>query len=89
MLNVKVLGPGCAKCYAVEQAAAAGLEVLAKDNPDLEATLVHIEDILEIEQYPILFTPALVVNEKVVCAGRIPKKDEVLGWYRAALDHAD
>jgi hypothetical protein len=89
MLNVKVLGPGCAKCYAVERAAAAGLEVLAKDNPDLEATLVHIEDILEIEQYPILFTPALVVNEKVVCAGRIPKKDEVLGWYRAALDHAD
>jgi hypothetical protein len=89
MLNIKVLGPGCAKCYTVERAAAAGLEVLAKDNPDLEATLVHIEDILEIEQYPILFTPALVVNEKVVCAGRIPKKDEILGWYRAALDHAD
>jgi hypothetical protein len=89
MLNIKVFGPGCAKCYAVERAAAAGLEVLAKDNPDLEATLVHIEDILEIEQYPILFTPALVVNEKVVCAGRIPKEDEVLGWYRAALDHVD
>jgi len=89
MLNIKILGPGCANCYAVERAAAAGLEVLAKDYPDLEATLVHIEDILEIEQYPILFTPALIVNEKVVCAGRIPKKDEVLVWYRAALDHAE
>jgi len=89
MLNVKVLGPGCAKCYAVERAAAAGLEVLATENPDLEATLEHIDDILEIEQYPVLFTPALVVNEKVVCAGRIPKREEVIAWYRAALDHAN
>jgi len=34
----------------------------------------------------VLFTPALVVNEKVVCAGRVPKKEEVMAWYRAALD---
>lgn len=87
MLNIKVLGPGCAKCYAVQRAAVAGLEVLAKENPDLEATLEHIEDILEIEQYPVLFTPALVVNEKVVCVGRIPKKEEVVRWYREALNH--
>lgn len=86
MLQIKVLGPGCAKCYAVERAAAAGLEELAKENPDLEATLEHIEDILEIEQYPILFTPALVVNERVVCAGRVPKKNEVVAWYRSAIE---
>lgn len=60
-----------------------------RERADLEVTLEHIEDILEIEQYPILFTPALVVNEKVVCAGRVPKQEEVLGWYRAALDHAE
>ncbi len=89
MLNIKVLGPGCSKCYALEQVAAAALEEMAKEFPDLEATLEHIEDLLEIEQYPILFTPALVVNEKVVCAGRIPKKEEVIAWYRAALDHAN
>lgn len=87
MLNIKILGPGCAKCYAVERAAAAGLEALLRENPDLQATLVHIEDLLEIEQYPILFTPGLVVNEKLVCAGRIPKKEEVIQWYREALDH--
>ncbi len=86
MLNIKVLGPGCAKCYSLERTAAAALETMLAENPDLEATLEHIEDMLEIEQYPVLFTPALVVNEKVVCAGRVPKKEEVMAWYRAALN---
>lgn len=87
MLDIKILGSGCAKCYSLERAAAAALETLLNEHPDLEATLVHIEDILEIQRYPVLFTPALVVNEKVVCAGRVPKKEEVLKWYREALNH--
>jgi len=88
MLDIKVLGSGCANCYALERVAAAAMETLLNERPDLEATLEHIEDILEIERYPVLFTPALVVNEKVVCAGHVPKKEQVIGWYRAALDHA-
>lgn len=87
MLNVKVLGPGCAKCYSLERNAAAALEALLREHPDLQVSLEHIEDVLAIEQYPVLFTPALVINEQVVCAGRVPKKDEILDWYRAALDH--
>ena len=87
MLDIKILGQGCAKCYSLERAAASALETLLNEHPDLEATLEHIEDILEIERYPVLFTPALVVNEKVVCAGRVPKRDEVIAWYRAALNH--
>ena len=85
MLDVKVLGPGCRKCRQVEQMAVDGLEVLLGENPNLEVTLEHIEDLLEIEQYSILFTPALVVNEKVVCAGRVPNQEEVIGWLRDAL----
>ena len=85
MLDIKVLGPGCRNCQLVEQVAMSGLEVLLKETPALEVTLEHIEDMLEIEQYPILFTPGLVVNEKLVCAGRIPSEQEVIGWLRAAL----
>ncbi len=86
MLDVKVLGPGCARCYSLEHVAAAALETLLAEQPELEVAFEHLKDILEFERYPVLFTPALVVNEKVVCSGRIPKKDEVLSWYRAALD---
>ena len=39
MLSVKVLGPGCAKCYSLERTARAALEQLLSEQPDLEATL--------------------------------------------------
>jgi hypothetical protein len=85
MLSIKILGPGCYNCYAVEQAAVEALEALLEEEPDLEASLEHIEDPLEFRRYPILFTPGLVVNEKLVCAGRIPSVLEVDAWLRAAV----
>ncbi len=88
MLNVEVLGAGCKKCNQVEQQAVAALEALAEEDPSLEATIQHVTDYGEIMKYPIMFTPALVVNGQVVCAGRIPMVDEVTGWLREALDGA-
>ncbi|MGQ9466031.1 MAG: thioredoxin family protein [Anaerolineae bacterium] len=87
-LHIKILGPGCEACDWVEQQAIAALEVMAEKNPDLEATIQHITDYAEITRYPILFTPGLVINEKLVCAGRIPKVEEVVTWMQQALDGA-
>lgn len=86
MLNIKVLGPGCEACDWLEQQTVAALETLADEDPSLEATIQHVEDYREIMRYPVMFTPALVVNEKVVCAGRIPPVDEIVGWLREALN---
>ena len=86
MLNVRILGPGCHKCHAVEQEVVTALETLAHEYPNTEVTVQHVQDPVEIHKYPILFTPGLVIDEKLVCAGRIPSENEILNWLRAALE---
>jgi small redox-active disulfide protein 2 len=80
MLTIKVLGPGCANCVKVAQMAEQAVRSLAE-----EARIEKVTDALEIRKYPILATPGLVINEKVVCAGRIPSAAEVTTWVANAL----
>jgi small redox-active disulfide protein 2 len=84
MLNIKVLGPGCANCKRVEQITR---KVVA--DLQLEAEIVKITDYNEITSYPILSTPGLVINEQVVCSGRIPTPGEVTTWLTTALESAN
>lgn len=75
MLTIKVLGSGCENCKKVE--AIARKVVLTMG---LQAQVIKVTDWTDIKKYPILGTPGLVINEKVVCAGRIPSEAEVTTW---------
>ena len=69
--GVKVLGSGCAKCNALEQAAREALAELG-----METTIDHVTDFAQIAAYGVMTTPALVVDGKVVSYGKVLKKDE-------------
>ncbi|HNX12505.1 MAG TPA: thioredoxin family protein [Paludibacteraceae bacterium] len=71
-MEIKILGTGCPKCKSLEKATR---EVVAQNN--IDATITKVEDIMEIMNFNVMTTPALVVNGKVVVKGRIPSNDEL------------
>lgn len=75
MLDIKVLGPGCANCVRLE-----GLvkEVVTENN--LEAQIEKITDREKFADYGIMMTPGLVVNGKVLVSGKIPVKSTLTHW---------
>ena len=77
MLIIKVLGSGCENCMKL---AALVHQVVGELN--LEAEIIKVTDRFEIKKYPILATPGLVINEKLVSAGRIPSEAEIAGWLK-------
>lgn len=71
-MEVKVLGPGCAKCKATYNV----VEKIIKKN-NLDVKLTKVDDIAEMLSYDILSTPAIVVDGEVKIKGRVPSEDEI------------
>jgi small redox-active disulfide protein 2 len=76
-MDIKVLGPGCAKCKRTEQIVK---EAVAESG--VAATVDKVTDVMEIAGYGVFGTPAVVIDGEVKSVGKIPKKTEVLGWIR-------
>jgi small redox-active disulfide protein 2 len=67
-MEIKVLGTGCARCKSLEKVTTKAVNEL-----NLDASVEKVEDIQKIMEYAVLRTPALVINEKVVLSGQVPK----------------
>ena len=83
MLQIKVLGPGCENCKRL-----AFLANRAAQNLGVPANIEKVTDYAEIMKYQVLSTPGLVINEKLVSAGRIPAEREISAWLAAAQPSA-
>lgn len=75
MITIKILGSGCPTCKKLEQEVR---DALAASPIDYE--IVKVTDYADIMSYGILSTPGLVMNETVMSAGRIPKRDQIIAW---------
>jgi small redox-active disulfide protein 2 len=76
---IKILGTGCAKCMQLEKNAKEAVKELG-----IDAKIEEVKDITKILEYPILTTPGLVIDEEVVCSGKIPSKEEVKKYITSA-----
>ena len=85
-MEIKILGPGCAKCKAAYKV----VEKVVKEN-SLDAQLSKVEDILEIMSYNIMSTPAIVIDGTVknqrTCTNR--ERSEKSRWYINKTGHGN
>ena len=78
-MQIEVLGTGCRKCQLLFQAAATALERTGRT-----ASLAKVEDLQRIVAYGVMTTPALVIDGRVVAAGRVPTASEIAALIETA-----
>lgn len=71
-MEIKVLGPGCPKCKTLEQATRNAVSELG-----IDANVSKVEDIVQIMNYGVMRTPALVIDERVIFSGKVPSVSEL------------
>jgi len=74
-MEIKVLGPGCAKCNKTEKLIQ---EMIKKTGSD--ATVEKITDMMEIASYGVFGTPSVIIDKEVKCIGKVPKKGDIKAW---------
>lgn len=74
-MDIKVLGPGCAKCKKTEEI----VREVVKD-AGVSAEVEKVTDLMEIAGYGVFGTPAVVIDGEVVSVGKIPSRETVKDW---------
>ncbi|MCG8687187.1 MAG: thioredoxin family protein [Desulfobacterales bacterium] len=74
-MEIKVLGPGCAKCNKTEK-----LVQEAVKETGVDASVEKVSDMMKIASYGVFGTPSVIVDGEVKCSGKVPKKADILSW---------
>jgi len=87
MIDVKILSYKSPQRYAVKRTLIAAQDELQEQHPGIEIALTEVKEVSNMLEYTdVLILPSLVVNEKLVCVGRFPKKDEIIRWLQDAIE---
>ncbi|WP_462269619.1 thioredoxin family protein [Desulfobacter sp.] len=74
-MEIKVLGPGCAKCTKTEKL----VQDVIKET-GVDANVEKVSDMMQIASYGVFGTPSVIVDGEVKCSGKVPKKADILSW---------
>ena len=72
-MKIEILGTGCTKCKALEEATRKAVARIGGFHE-----IVKVEDMIEIMNYQIMSTPALVVDGEVKSAGKLLSVDDIV-----------
>jgi len=74
-MKIEILGTGCKRCNDLYEQVKKAVEQTKST-----ATITKVEDIMEIMNYSIMMTPAVVIDGKIISQGCIPKESEIKNW---------
>lgn len=74
-MEIKILGPGCAKCKATVDIISRAADEAGKD-----VTIEKITDMRQIASHGVMAMPAVVIDGRVVHKGSVPSREQVLAW---------
>lgn len=77
ILTIRVLGMGCPACNELERMV---INILAEEN--IDADFQKITDARKFAEYGVMQTPALVINGKIYCKGKLPAKSTLAHWIK-------
>ena len=72
MKKIQILGTGCTKCNKMAKNAQTAAKEL-----NLEFEISKVTDIPEIMKFGVMVTPALVINNEIKVAGKVPSVEEI------------
>ena len=74
-MEIKILGPGCAKCNKTEKLVREVIE-----ETGIDASVEKVSDMMQIASYGVFGTPSVIIDNKVKCTGKVPKKNDIKAW---------
>jgi len=74
-MEIKILGPGCAKCNKTEKLVREVIE-----ETGIDASVEKVSDMMQTASYGVFGTPSVIIDNEVKCSGKVPKKNDIKAW---------